>query len=208
MDYKVVIYSGGKCAGSSLLYSLLMEGIKSTYIHSDKQYLYCKRNGIFSEVHGSNNKSIFENVSENCIFIDIYRNPIDRAISSYFENYKHNKKYFNIPTFDNLEDEVNYFQINIFHELENYEGFRDVMKYYGLNKLENKGNYWIGKKDKKLFIRLKFDKIKDWENIIMKELDIKIKLKTKLNSSDDKDYKVKYENFKKIYYKQYGKVWI
>lgn len=200
--YKLVIYSGGKCGGSSL-YSSLLNIINCIFIHKNEQYIKCKKMGIYPFNKPQENlNSIFKNVSNECIFIDVYRNTIDRCISAYFQNYEHNINYYNIPKFDNLEDEVNYFNLFIYHKLENYEGFEEVMKHYNITKLHNMGDYFILRKHGKIFLRLKFDKINEWENIISKELKLNIKLR-KDNMSNDKKYYDKYIEFKKIYYKNY-----
>lgn len=200
--YKLVVYSGGKCGGSSL-YSSLLNIINSIFIHNNEQYIECKKRGIYPFSKPQDNlNSIFENVSNECIFIDVYRNPIDRTISSYFQNYEHNIKYYNIPKFDKLEDEVDYFNLFIYHQLENYEGFEEVMKHYNIDKLHNMGDYWILRKHNKTFLRLKFNKINEWEKIISNELKLNIKLR-KENMSNNKSYYNKYIEFKKIYYKNF-----
>ncbi len=175
--YKLVIYSGGKCGGSSQ-YSSLLNIINCIFIHKDEQYIKCKRMGIYPfDTQQNNLDSIFKNVSNESIFIDVYRNPIDRCISAYFQNYEHNIKYFNIPKFDKLEDEIDYFNLFIYHKLENYEGFEEVMNHYNITKLHDMGNYWILRKHNKTFLRLKFNKIDLWEDIISKELKLNIKLR-------------------------------
>ena len=200
--YKLVIYSGGKCGGSSL-YSSFINLINCIFIHKDEQYIKCKTMGIYPFNKPQNNlNSIFKNVSNECFFIDVYRNTIDRCISAYFQNYEHNQRFFKIPKFDKLEDEVDYFNIFVYHKLENYEGFEEVLKHYNIDKLHNMGNYFILRKHGKIFLRLKFDKIDLWEDIISKELKLKIDLR-KENMAQDKSYHDKYIEFKKIYYKNY-----
>ena len=195
--YNVIIYSGGKCGGSSLLESF-KEKFNPMFIHTNEQFLNCRRLGIYPFKQTNNKEPIFNFLSDDVIIIDSYRNPIDRKLSSYFQNLEHNRKEFKVPKNLSIEEEVDFFQMNIFSHLENYEGITEPMKYYGLDKLEYQGKYWIGKKDKKLFIRLKFELIKDWGEILSDILGVEIKIKSS-NLSIDKEYYNYYKNFCLIY---------
>lgn len=206
--YKYLILSGGKTGGSSLNHTLGKKGCATIYIHKDSQWKLSQSLG--SHLYMNKNYkvkkpiSIFELLQDKPIIISIYRNLIDRKISSYFQNLEHNRKYFNVPKNISTEQEVDFFQQFIFHELENYEGIDEALNHYNINKpMEYKGDYWILEDPRATFIRLKFSNISRWNTILSKLLKTEIILIPK-NLSQDKTYKSEYELFKKIYFEKYN----
>lgn len=205
--YKYLILSGGKTGGSTLNLTLGEKGFSVIYIHQDKMWKEAQSLGIHPYMNPNyipkKPLSIFELLVDKPIIISVYRNVIERKISSYFQNLDHNRFYFNVPKNISTEEEVDFFQQFIFHKLENYEGIDEALKHYNINKpMEYKGDYWILEDPKATFIRLKFSNISRWEEILSRLLDTDIVL-VSTNLSGDKTYKSEYELFKKIYFEKY-----
>jgi len=209
--FNMVIYCSGKCGGTTLFQTFYSgKNIVNPYfnpihIHTNEIFKNCCKAGLLPFEKNENPPDIYELIDKEkpVWIIDSYRDPIDRKISSYFQNYFHNLKYFNVPENLSIEEEVDFFHLHIFHEIEDYESMGEVLKHYGIDKLEYHYKYWIGKKDNITFIRLKFSHIYEWDKILSELLDYDIILK-KENLSIDKDYYKKYQIFKKIYYNRYN----
>lgn len=203
--YNIIIYCGGKCGGSSLDISFYNNPkYNSIHIHNNEIFKQSQLLGI--EWKKTNKpKSIFDLIEKTkpVYIIDCYRNTIDRKISSYFQNLKHNRKYYKVPDNISIQKEVEFFQINIFHQIEDYESISEVMKHYEVEELDYKGTHWIFKKNNITFIRLKFNNIKYWNVILSNIMDEKIELK-KSNLSSTKEYSDYYQLFKKVYYELFS----
>jgi hypothetical protein len=204
--YDVIIYAGGKTGGSTLHNTFLHDWkfCRPIHLHQNKFFKDAQLIGNKPFKQTDNPKSIFDLVKEEAYFIDVYRNPIDRKISSYFQNLEHNRREFEVPNNLTIDEEVDYFQMHIFHNIENYESMSEVMKHYRVNDaMEYKGDYWIKRRDKFTFIKLKFDKISKWNQILSDIFGREIEIKN-ANLSSEKEYYPEYITFKKIYYEKYN----
>lgn len=205
--YDIIIYCGGKCGGASLHKTFIfMKEHKPIHIHKDADFKGAQILGIHPFEKNNKPKSIFELIDKKkkVYIIDSYRNPRDRKISSYFHNYEHNKKFFNVPKNICIEKEVEYYQMYIENNLENYEAISEPLKHYNINiiDMENKGTHWTYEKDNITFIRLKFEYIKNWNSILSEIMNKKIELRP-YNLSNDKEYYQYYQLFRKIYYNKF-----
>ena len=83
MLYEVFIYCGDKCGSSTL---------NSTFVNNNYNIIKIHNNNNYKLLHKRKEQSIFElidsslSVFENVYIIDSYRDPIERKISSFFEN--------------------------------------------------------------------------------------------------------------------------
>jgi hypothetical protein len=79
------VYCGGKCGSTTLNTTLLKNNMKSIHFHSEE----------FSNLnHNKSNYKIInnnKNKNEKLYFIDSYRTPIERKMSSFFQNLKTEK---------------------------------------------------------------------------------------------------------------------
>lgn len=86
----VICLTGGKCASTTLQTTLQQTGYKCIKVHGkedfEKQFKYDKLIDLINR--SSANKQLF--------IIDSYRTPIERKISSFFENLHHH-----VPTYKN-----------------------------------------------------------------------------------------------------------
>jgi len=203
--YDVIIFAGGKTGGSTLHNTFLHDWRKCRpiHLHRDKFFKDAQLIGNHPFKQTDNPKSIFDLVKEKAYFIDVYRNATDRKISSYFQNLAHNRKEFKVPKNLTIEEEVDYFQMHIYHNIENYESMSEVMKHYGVEGvMEYKEDYWIKRRDKLTFIKLRFDKISKWGEILSDIFGRKIEIKN-ANLSCEKDYYPEYLAFKQVFYQKY-----
>lgn len=206
--YNLIIYAGGKCGGTTLHFTFLkiwFHNFKSIHIHNNNCFMESQRIGTDLYPQTDNPISIFDCVDTNkkTYFIDVYRNPIDRKISSYFQNLEHNRTYFNVPKNLSISEEVDFFQMNVFHNIEDYESFSEVLSHYKIPTLKYKNDYWIQEKDNNVFIKLKFSNIHRWDDILSDIFKIRINIVSENLSSNKKYYKT-YKLFKKIYYDNYN----
>lgn len=203
--YNVIVYAGGKTGGTSIFQTLLQRSeYRCIHIHNDRCFRASCIHGIPPFIQSKDPPSIFELIDtvEPVYIIDVYRNPIDRKISSYFQNLEHNRKYYNVPKDIGIEDEVDFFTINIFPHLENYEAISEPMTHYGIDKLDYKFTHWVGRKKNITFIRLKFTEIDNWFSILRKYIPDFPPLMPS-NLSKEKKYYARYKLFKKIFVERY-----
>ena len=80
MNTDVVVLCGGKCGSSSLNQTFNRNGYKSIKVHSKAYFeaLY-KYDGLIDTINISSKSKVV-------YIIDCYRTPIERNISSFFEN--------------------------------------------------------------------------------------------------------------------------
>tara|TARA_R110002096_G_scaffold210863_4_gene398226 strand:+ start:824 stop:1465 length:642 start_codon:yes stop_codon:yes gene_type:complete len=203
--YNIILFSGGKTAGSTLHKSFLhLSKYKPIHIHTNRCFEASQMAGVPPFIKNKYPKDIFHYIDKKKkVFIfEVYRNPTERKISSYFQNYKHNRLSFKVPNNISIDDEVDYFNINIYHHIENYESVAEVKKHYDI-KLKDRGEYWEGTNKNINLIRLKFKYINNWESLIQEKLndeDFKI---INYNESKNKEYYDYYQKFKKIYLEKY-----
>lgn len=210
--FNMIIYCSGKCGGTTLFHTFFTKKnpldppvLNPIHIHTNQIFRDCCKIGLLPFDLNENPPDIFDLIEkeEPVWIIDCYRNPIERKISSYFQNYFHNTEVFNVPKNLSIEEEVDFFNLHIFHNIEDYESMGEVLEHYKIDKLEYKYKYWIGKKDNITFIRLKFDYIYEWEKILTELIGYDVIIK-KENLSIEKEYYKKYQIFKKIYFNRYN----
>jgi len=184
---KVFIYCGGKCGSTTLENSL-------------KQYMPLR-------LHNNNSLdvSIFDIINQNAsihdkiYIIDSYRTPIERSVSSFFENI--NKHLPNYKKYK-LRDLIHYFNDKHIYNLEEYHPIDEIMSHYNLPlfdtfDFEKKYNLLVYKNIN--FIKIRFNDIYNWSNILSEIFQTPITLQND-NISKNKDYNNLYNNFKKVYY--------
>jgi len=124
MSYKVFIYCGGKCGRTTLDTTFTKNNYKTIKIHSN---LYYKN--VFDK-----NGNVFDLIDKSCInekiyIIDSYRTPIERKISSFFQNIQiHLPNYLKMTT----EEIINFFNQKLIYELEEYHPINEVLKHYNI----------------------------------------------------------------------------
>jgi hypothetical protein len=159
LNFNVYVYCCGKSGSSTLSKTFNKNGYKSLHIHGKINYLYHNKvskinNNIFDVIEQSmlNNEKIY--------IIDSYRNPIERKISSFFETYEENNKQFDYIT--NQIDKKIFF-------IENNVSINEVFDYFNIPHFttfdfEKKYNILFYKNI--TFIKLRFEDINEWGNIL------------------------------------------
>jgi mannosyltransferase OCH1-like enzyme len=195
----VLVYCGGKCGSSTLHTTLKNNGLISYKIHDNSYFQYVCN--IFKK---DTNKTIFDvidyNLKRNKKFyiIDSYRTPIERKISSFFQNIQNHIINFHKKT---IEEIISIFNEQLLYELEEYQSIDEVMEHYGLAKFtefdfDNKYN--ITKKDNIIFIKLRLNDIDDWSNILSTIFEKTIIIHNN-NLTCDKPINKYYNEFKEKY---------
>lgn len=204
----VFVYCGGKCGSSTLHNTFEKNGLSSIQLHD--QYYF--RNFLYK--NPDSKLTIFDVIDynkrykSNIYIIDAYRTPIERKISSFFQNIKKT-----IPNYMELSVEqlIEIFNTEYIYKLEEYKSIDEVFEYYKLPTFKtfdfNK-KYSIFKKDNLTFIKLRFCDIKIWDSILSEIFEINIEMYNK-NLTENKntnqlyvDFKSKYKVPRKYIYRQ------
>lgn len=197
---QVFIYCSGKSGGSSL-YDTFKKYFITSHIHNAKFFYELinnsnenYENNIFSYIEKSIEKY------DDIYFIDSYRLPLERSISSFFQGIELILPDYKNMNINNMIDNYNtywinnedYYSIDEIFNYFNFEGFNNILKTY----LYKQINY----KNKRIhFILLRFEKINEWNEILSTIFNKNIILENK-NNSKDKNYYKEYELFKDNYY--------
>ena len=195
----VIVYCGGKCGSSTLNNTFLKNGLNSFKTHDNNYFKY-----LCNKFNKDKNKSIFDVINFNkkqkktLYIIDSYRNPIERRISSFFQNI-----HTHIPDYTNqsIYDIIQIFNENFLHNLEKYKSIDEVLLYYDLPSFtifDFTNKYNIIKKDNILFIKIRFLDIACWDKILSNILNKKISIYND-NLSNTKNIYDMYKKFKEIY---------
>jgi hypothetical protein len=166
-DLDIIVYCGGKCGSSTLHTSFKKNGYKSYKIHDNSYFQYLCN--IFKK---DMNKTIYDvidfNVQQNkkIYIIDSYRTPIERKISSFFQNIDNHISNYNMKT---TEDIISIFNEKIIYELEEYHSIDEVMMHYGLDtftEFDFEKKYNIVQKGNIIFIKMRLNDINEWSTIL------------------------------------------
>jgi len=156
----VIVLTGGKCGSSTLWSTFVNNNYSSIKVHNTldfkNQFGY---DGLIDVINkSSSNKKLY--------LIDSYRLPIERKISSFFENI-----HVHIPDYTNKScDEL----IHIFNEtyigkLEEYQSINPIMNHYSVEpfqKFDFKKRYVIKECGNLVFIKILFSDITNWNKIL------------------------------------------
>jgi len=196
-NIQVFVYCGGKC-GSMTLTKTMKQYFSTIHLHNNEYFpIEYKLNNKFSIFDVIDyNKNNYDNI----YIIDSYRTPLERKISSFFNNIDT----LHLPNYKKckLRDIIHFFNKNKLYELEEYHPIDEVMTYYNVDCFDtfdfNKG-YNIKIKDNIHFIKIRFNDIDKWSNILSEIFNMKINILSE-NISENKEYHKIYDNFKKFYY--------
>lgn len=191
----IIVYCGGKCGGSTLQNTFVQNNYNSMHIHKNKvpglNSTYDSIQSIFS---------IIDNLcKDNKIYIiDCYRTPIERKISSFFQNIN-----IHIPNYNkwSIKQLINYFNNKLLYTLEEYHSINEPFEYYDIPKwniFDFNKKYNIIEKNNKVFIKILFKDIDNWDNILSGIFEKPIKI-YKCNLTKNKQINTLYSEFKKQY---------
>lgn len=168
-NINVFVYCGGKCGSSTLYNTFEKNGFHPIKIHCNKNYqiIFKKNDTIFNLInYSSKNKIIY--------IIDSYRTPIERKISSFFENIS-----VHLPNYNNLsiDEIIMFFNNNFINHIEEYHSINEVLNHYNIplwKSFNFKNRYNIIKKNNMIFIKILFKDIQNWNKILSKIFNKKI----------------------------------
>tara|TARA_Y200000002_G_C22678985_1_gene663223 strand:+ start:1035 stop:1733 length:699 start_codon:yes stop_codon:yes gene_type:complete len=188
----VLIMCGGKCGSSTLLKTLENNGYKCIKVHSIEDYNnQFQSNKLFDTINISCKKKKF-------YIIDSYRTPIERKISSFFENIDVHVPRWRYLSIINL---IMIFNKNFLYPLEEYHSIDEVLNHYKLPIFKTFNfdkKYNIIHKNNKFFIKILHKDIDNWSLILSKIFKKNINISNE-NLSKNKNYKHLYEKFKFFY---------
>ncbi len=188
------IYCGGKCGSRTLNDTFINNGYKSIHLHGNEYYKkkYGMKNSIFDVIDNScKNKKIY--------IIDCYRTPIERKISSFFQNIKQ----VHIPNYADLtlNEIITFFNDKLVNSLEEYHSINEVMNHYNIplwDKFDTNKGYNLIEKDNKVFIKILFNDIEKWDKLLSNILGKKITIFND-NLTENKNIYELYKQFKNNY---------
>ena len=198
----IIVYCGGKCGSSTLHTTFKKNGLNSYKIHDNNYFKYLCN--LFKK---DTTKTIFDvidfNVKQNKIIyiIDVYRTPIERKVSAFFQNFEHLLGNNKLTDDKSIDDIISLFNEKMLYELEEYHSINEVMQHYGLAKFTEfdfKNKYNIFKNDNMIFIKLRFNDISEWSNILSTIFDKNITLYND-NLTSNKQINKLYNEFKQMY---------
>jgi hypothetical protein len=203
-DVNFFIYCGRKSGSSTLHHTCSnIENSLGIQIHNNEDFLYkygqCRFNSIFNLIENNMAKH------ETIYIIDSYRTPIEKKISSFFEDID---KF--IPNYKDCDISVliSYFNKKYIYGskcthiyTEDYEPLDEMLEHFNLSPITNFNfdkNFELIKHKNLVFIKLRFNEIKKWGGILSKIIGKDITILDK-NKSENKDYYEVYEKFKENY---------
>lgn len=191
-NFDVFILCGGKSGSSTLDLSFSKNGFKSLKVHGRLDYIeQFKEDKLFESIElSSTNKRIY--------IIDVYRNPIERKISSFFQNID-----IFVPGWKSKTNEelINIFNKKHIYKLEEYHSINEAFDYFNLPRFKEfdfQKKFNICEFNNKVFIKLLHKNINIW-NFILRYIFKKNFIISNNNLSIQKDYYKTYKNFLLLY---------
>jgi len=190
MNYNFYVYCCGKCGSSTLYKSLKTIGYNVIHVHNNYYYLnFLNESKQNPNLYNIIDESMSNN--DNVYFIDVFRTPFERKMSSYFQNNTILDK-----TLQEILDEINN---QIFH-VENYISINEILDYFNLTHFDSfdfEKKYNLIKYKNAHIIKLRFKDIKEWDVILSNILKKDIKIINN-NLSENKEYAKIYKEIKSI----------
>jgi hypothetical protein len=191
----VLIYCGGKCGGSTLKTTFTHNNYITLHIHSN----YCFQTTILQ----NNNTSIFDIINYNMnkkrvYIIDSYRTPIERKISSFFQNI-----HINLSDYENytINELIDIFNERFFYDIENYHSIDEVFNHYSIphfTEFDFDKKYNILHHNNITLIKIRFNEIGIWDKILSEIFQKKITIVPD-NLTETKKINDIYNKFKNEY---------
>lgn len=186
MEFDYIILCGGKCGSSTLYNSFIQMGFNALHLHGQSTFDLVYSN-VQKESGIKDLKKFILSQKKKCYIIDVYRDPIERAMSSFFQNFKES-----FPDYEKID---NLFFMKYITHLERYHPLDDMFPELVQN-IDFENKYIRVDKDNLTFVKLKFDDINSWGEILSEITGMNVKMIPD-NLSENKDYIELYKQFKK-----------
>ena len=201
--YNVLVYCGGKCGSRTLFNTLNLNEYKCIQIHNNNYFVNVLKKSVFFCKKISEFNNSFDLIDYSCknniiYIIDSYRTPIERKISSFFQNISLHLPNYKELTIIQIINKFNEKYINI---LENSNPINEVLSHYDIplwTSFDFDKSYNIITKDNKIFIKILFRDIKNWDKILSEIFEKKITVYPD-NLTENKDINNIYNDFKDKY---------
>lgn len=189
---QIYVYCSGK-SGSTSLYEALKDTFETIHVHSNIEFLASNPD--------SSHSSIFDLIADSrrkyrkIYFIDAYRTPVERRISSYFQHTPLEGRSYNnyITAEKQLDAELAF--------LETYSAIAEVFSHFGLSNFSTfdwDKKYNIKEHQDMVFIKLRFADIRQWGEILTSILGRPISM-VQTNLTSEKASASLYDAIKKQY---------
>ena len=174
--------------------TLNANGLSSLHVHSKEDYI---NQGLQGDLY---NDIITKSIEKygRIYIIDSYRTPIERKISSFFQNLHMHVPDTTNTTVDRLIDLFNKYYLK---DLEEYHSCNGTFDHYGIpywTSFDFKEGYNIHEVDNKVFIKLRFADIDRWGSYLSEIFGKPIEMVVD-NMSEQKAYAELYKEFKAKY---------
>jgi hypothetical protein len=183
---KIFVLCGGKCGSTSLQRTFLNLNYETLKIHGHEDFKkYFEYDGLINLIND------ISKIQEIYI-IDSYRTPIERKISSFFEN-----QFESYKTKD-INEVIKIFNNKFLYHLENYhplETIMDELKVKKFTKFDFNKSYNIKKVNNITFIKILYNDISKWNAILSKIFNKEIKI-CKENTNVNKLYNLFKEKYR------------
>jgi hypothetical protein len=195
-DLDCIVLCSGKCGSTTLSNTLEKNNFKNIKVHNKLDfYNQFNYDGLIEKI----NKNLNKNLNKKFYIFDSYRNPIERKISSFFQNIQnsHDINYKN----NSIEELINIFNNNFINTIEEYHSINEILDEYKLEHFKYfdfEKRYNIIEKENLVFIKLLFKDINIWSLLLSEIFGKEISLHNG-NISEHKEYYNTYIQFKKKY---------
>lgn len=188
----ILIMCGGKSGSSTMYSSFKKAGLRTLKIHSRQDYaLQFKQDKLYETIDlSAKNKKLY--------IIDSYRTPIERKISSFFENIDtHAPRWKNL----HINELINIFNNKYLFVLEEYHSLDIPFRHYKIPQFTHfdfNRKYARIDHGNKVFIKLLHKDIAEWRSLFKSILGRDIEMFNE-NMASKKPYSALYNQFKKQY---------
>ena len=173
-NVNIFIYASGKTGTMTLNDSFinLYTGIrKSLHVHHEAHFIDHKVKQTLKEIILHNMK-----IHDKIYIIDSYREPIERAIASFFQNI-----YIHVPFWKNMnvEELIKKFNDMKYYTLDTYHSYHESFSIFGLStdiKYDFDKGYYMTQYENITFLKLRLKDSHMWENILQNIVDPNFKL--------------------------------
>lgn len=186
----IICLTGGKCGSSTL---------RRTFLRSGFNTIKCHSKSCFKSQFGYD--GLIDLIDTSCLnkkvyLIDSYRTPMERKISSFFQNIRTTVPDYRSRSFEELNE---IFINGPMKGIEEYESIDDIMDNYDVEKFTEfdfEKRYVMKEKGNIVFIKILYSDIKEWDKILSDIFNKEISIVGD-NVSCNKGYFNKYNEFKK-----------
>jgi hypothetical protein len=191
LNYNIYVYCCGKSGSSTLTNTFNKNGYNALHLHSSNYFIVnCAESKLNPNIF-----NLIENSMKNhetIYIVDSYRNPIERKISSFFQNYKEDNR-----CIDYITKQLN----QSIYAIENYSSIIEVFNYFKIppfTSFDFEKKYNLVKYKNIVIIKLRFEDINEWGNILSEIMGKTITIYND-NLSDNKNYYNEYKIIKNNY---------